>query len=244
LLLTFNAHKDWSFSFLVIEMFLFLPEKSSSARVSGSRSELQLNVWICGELVSTKELDRNSILGKVIPSQADVVINVVPKARPTFVTREVFALTKPGLDARECLARDDSRALLAPRSVGEVDLLAVEKILGSRGGCCSRSNLLVEEIIFLGEGAVDIEPPVTDEILLVEDSSVRTEEGVLEKTSNAVIGADVEALAVGLRVAIVPFYLAVTGEGGVRRHAIHWVILTRLPWYSLGQRGQLLTEAR
>ena len=72
--------------------------------------------------------------------------------------------------------------------------------------------------------------------------TVGTEKGVLEKAANAVIGADVEALAVCLRVAIVALYLTVTGEGGVRRDAVHGVILARLPRYSLGQSGQLLAE--
>ena len=74
------------------------------------------------------------------------------------------------------------------------------------------------------------------------EPTVRTEEGIFEKAANAVIGTDVEALAVCLRVAIVALYLAVTGEGGVRRDTVHGVILAWLPRYSLGQSGQLLAE--
>ena len=51
--------------------------------------------------------------------------------------------------------------------------------------------------------AVSVEPPVTDEILLVEKSSVRTEESILEEATNTVIGTDVECLTVSLRVSIV-----------------------------------------
>ena len=39
--------------------------------------------------------------------------------------------------------------------------------------------------------AVHIEPPVADEVLLVEDGPVRTEEAVLQKTVSAVTGAHV-----------------------------------------------------
>ena len=98
----------------------------------------------------TKELDRNSILRKVVPGQAEVVLNVVTEGGPAFVPREILVLAEPRLDPGECLARDDSRALLRARTVGEVDLLTVEEILCSRGGCRGRSNLFVEVIILLG----------------------------------------------------------------------------------------------
>ena len=42
---------------------------------------------------------------------------------------------------------------------------------------------------------VNIEPPVTDEVLLVEESSVRAEEAVLQETVSAVTGAHVVGLA-------------------------------------------------
>ena len=105
------------------------------------------SVWY---LNLTKELDRNSILRKVVPRQAEVVLDVVTKGGPTFVPGEILVLAKPGLDTGEGLARDDSWALLSPGTAGEVDLLTVEKILRSRGGggCCS--NFFVEVIILLG----------------------------------------------------------------------------------------------
>ena len=80
--------------------------------------------------------------------------------------------------------------MLSPGSAGEVDLLTVEKILCCRGGGRGCSNFFVEEIIFLGleereesgesqsdlglykyQGTVHVEPPVTNEVLLVEDCS-------------------------------------------------------------------------
>ena len=39
-------------------------------------------------------------------------------------------------------------------------------------------------VTHLGGGAVDVEPPVTDEIVLVEEGAVGTEEAVLGQTYN------------------------------------------------------------
>ena len=55
---------------------------------------------------------------------------------------------------------------------------------------------------------------------------IGTQECVLEKSSNAIVGADVESLTVGLRVSIVTLYFAVAREGGVRWDAGIYNILT------------------
>lgn len=55
----------------------------------------------------------------------------------------------------------------------------------------------------LSLGTVYIEPPVTDEIFLVEDSSIGAEEGILSKVTLQISGANVEGLAFGLRISIV-----------------------------------------
>ena len=65
--------------------------------------------------------------------------------------------------------------------------------------------------------AVDVEPPVTDEVLLVEKGAVGTEEAVLDEPRVAVICTNVESLAVGLWISIVPFDLGVAEEGGLWR---------------------------
>jgi len=52
-------------------------------------------------------------------------------------------------------------------------------------------------------GAVEVKPPITDEVVLIEDGSVWTEETVLGKTSLTVSSADMEDLAFSLRVSIV-----------------------------------------
>jgi len=61
-------------------------------------------------------------------------------------------------------------------------------------------------------GTVHIEPPITDEVLLVEKSSIGAEEAVLQQTRISIIGTNVESLAVRLWVCIVPFDLIITEE--------------------------------
>lgn len=57
----------------------------------------------------------------------------------------------------------------------------------------------------LSFGAVKIEPPVANEVPLVENGTVGTQEGVLGESARAVITADVEDLAFSLRVSVVAF---------------------------------------
>ena len=53
-------------------------------------------------------------------------------------------------------------------------------------------DLLVEGVEGLCQRAVHIEPPVANEVLLVEQSPVGTEEAVLGQTSVSEVGTDVE----------------------------------------------------
>ena len=53
--------------------------------------------------------------------------------------------------------------------------------------------------------AVHIEPPVADEVLLVEDRPVGAEEAVLGESTATIIAAYVERLALGLRIGVVAF---------------------------------------
>ena len=73
---------------------------------------------------------------------------------------------------------------------------------------------------------VNIEPPVTDEILLVEQSAIGTEEAVLDQRVAAVLGTDVEGLAVSVCVSVVPFYLVSAGKLGLGRSSEDGVVLT------------------
>ena len=64
-------------------------------------------------------------------------------------------------------------------------------------------NLVIERVESLSFGAFKVEPPVTDEIVLVEDGSIRAEEREGAQGSLVISGADVENLALGLSVSIV-----------------------------------------
>jgi len=66
--------------------------------------------------------------------------------------------------------------------------------LTSGGG--GSSDISVQRIKLLSQSAIYVEPPVTDEVLLVEEGAVGTEEAVLDQPGVAVVGADVECLAV------------------------------------------------
>ena len=65
------------------------------------------------------------------------------------------------------------------------------------------SNLVVQEVKVFRGGAIDIEPPVADKVLLVEESSVGAEETVLDEVGVPKVGADVEGLALSFGVGIV-----------------------------------------
>merc|ERR1719228_1978404 len=65
------------------------------------------------------------------------------------------------------------------------------------------SNLIIERVKILSSGAVKVEPPITDEIVLVEECSIRTEEAVLGKTSSSISCANMECLTFSLGISIV-----------------------------------------
>jgi hypothetical protein len=85
----------------------------------------------------------------------------------------------------------------------------------SSGG--GSSDISIQRIKSFSQSAIYVEPPVTDEVLLVEKGAVGTEEAVLDEPRVAVICTDVESLAVRLGVSIVPFDLGVAEEGGLWR---------------------------
>ena len=64
-------------------------------------------------------------------------------------------------------------------------------------------DLVVEGVEVFGGGAVKVEPPVADEVVLVQESSVGAEEAVLGEPTGAIGCADVERLALSLRVRVV-----------------------------------------
>ena len=66
-------------------------------------------------------------------------------------------------------------------------------------------DLIIEAVEVLGGGAVKVEPPVADEVVLVEEGSVGAEEAVLGETTSTIGCADVESLALSLGVRVVTF---------------------------------------
>ena len=77
------------------------------------------------------------------------------------------------------------------------------RVASSAQGISLRSVLIIEAVEFLGGRAVEVEPPVADEVLLVEDGAVGAEEGLRAQAAKAVGDAHVEDLAVGRRVRVV-----------------------------------------
>ena len=58
------------------------------------------------------------------------------------------------------------------------------RVASSTQGVSLGSVLIIETVEVLGGGAVEVEPPVTDEVVLVEEGAVGTEEAVLGQTYN------------------------------------------------------------
>jgi len=100
---------------------------------------------------------------------------------------------------------------------------------GSAFSCSSSSgssNISIQRIQGLSQTAVNIKPPVTDEVLLVEEGTVGAEEAVLGEAIIAVVSTDVEGLAVSIGVSIVTLNLSIAKEGSLRRFSKDWVVLT------------------
>ena len=113
-------------------------------------------------------------------------------------------------------------------SVGRIGIACGSGIGGHRSFISGGGKFLV----LLGGnsvslGAVKVEPPVADEVVLVEDGSVGAQEAVLAQTTLSVGGANVEHLAFGLRVGIVTAgNLAVAREAGLGNVSKDGVVLT------------------
>ncbi len=106
-------------------------------------------------------------------------------------------------------------------------------------------DVLVEAVEALWQGAVHVEPPVADKVLLVEQGAVGAEEAVLGEVAVPEVGAHMEGLTVGLGVSVVALDPAAAEEAGVGGEGEDGIVLARLPGDCLGQRGdgvQLLTQ--
>ena len=77
--------------------------------------------------------------------------------------------------------------------------------LGLRSGLSLGSNVFVEAVEAFGFSTVKVEPPITNEVALVEDGTVGAQEGVLGQTTSTVGGTDMESLTFGLGISVVSF---------------------------------------
>merc|ERR1719430_113353 len=96
------------------------------------------------------------------------------------------------------------------------------------------SNLVIKRVEVFSSGAVYIEPPVTYKVLLLEECSIRTEEGVLGETTTSIIGTDMECLTFCLHISIISsIHLTITSERSFRNLTQDWIILPRGAWNCL-----------
>ena len=119
--------------------------------------------------------------------------------------------------------------------------------------CILLRHLNVKEIQVLSLGAVHIEPPVTHELLLVEDGSVGTQEVKLYKYSVTIVWTNMIQLTISLWISIVSLtlielfiiemtishlhWLNFTEERCIRCKWENWIIFT---WYSWNMFYQLV----
>jgi hypothetical protein len=114
---------------------------------------------------------------------------------------------------------------------------------GSGVGFTFGGDVLIQGVKALGLGAVKIEPPVADEIVLVEDGSVGAEETVLGESSLAISGTDVEHLALGFGVGVVSsINLSVASKSRFRYLGENWVIFPGNPGNCLFQHSQVIVR--
>ena len=65
--------------------------------------------------------------------------------------------------------------------------------------------MVIESIKTFSLRAVKVKPPITNEVVLVEDGAIRAEEGIFGKATFAIVSTDVEDLALGLGISIITF---------------------------------------
>ena len=115
---------------------------------------------------------------------------------------------------------------------------------GGAGRVTLGSDLIIERVETLRRSAVEVEPPVADEVVLVEESSVGAEEAVLGKTTSTVGGANVEDLAFSFGVGVVStVHLAVTRKSGLRHLGIDRVILSGHSGHGFLEHGQVVVSS-
>ena len=115
-------------------------------------------------------------------------------------------------------------------------------VAGSRGVSLTfGGDIVVQAVQTLGLSAVKVEPPVADEVVLVEDGTVGAEEAILGEAALSVSGANVEHLALGLGICVVSSIdLTVAGESGFGGFGVDGVVFTGDAGNSLLQHGKVV----
>jgi len=117
-------------------------------------------------------------------------------------------------------------------------------VAGSRVGLTFGGDFLVQAVQTLGLGAVKVEPPVADEVVLVEDGAVGAEEAILGEAALSVSGANVENLALSLGIGVVSsVHLSVAGESGFGGFGVDGVVFTGDAGNSLLQHGKVVISS-
>ena len=118
------------------------------------------------------------------------------------------------------------------------------KISGGISGGTFGGDLVVAAVQILGLGTVKVEPPVADEVVLVEDGAVGAEEAILGEATLSVSGANVEHLALGLGICVVSsIHLSVAGESGFGGFGVDGVVFTGDAGNSLLQHGKVVISS-
>ena len=77
--------------------------------------------------------------------------------------------------------------------------------MGSGGGLTFGSDFVVEAVEAFGFSTVKVEPPITNEVSLVENGAIGAQEGVFGKTTLAISSTDMESLAFSFSISIVTY---------------------------------------
>jgi hypothetical protein len=101
------------------------------------------------------------------------------------------------------------------------------------------SYVIVKAVQALSLSTVKVKPPIADEIVLVEDGAIGAQEAVLGESTLSVGSANVEHLALSLRVSIVAsIHLTVANKTCFWGFSIDGVVFTRNARDSLLQHGK------
>ena len=75
--------------------------------------------------------------------------------------------------------------------------------MGGGSGLTFGGDLIVQAVKAFGLGTVKVEPPITDKVVLVENSSVGAEERVLGQSSLTISSTNMEDLTFGFGISII-----------------------------------------